>query len=171
MVTMTNEPFPVLYILMRDDLVTMNPGKAMAQASHASNAFIKTMLDRGMSHDEKGDYDDIDELGKIWAHETTQGFGTVLTLAVNEEQMRSAVKVAKAVGFTAEIIHDPSYPMLIPTDLGKILYTIHNEAGSTFEVGENFNYLTVHMDTCAYIFGDKNDPLLASIVGRFPLHP
>ena len=31
---------PVLYILMRTDMDSMNPGKAMAQASHASNAFV-----------------------------------------------------------------------------------------------------------------------------------
>ena len=31
---------PVLYILMRTDMDSMNPGKAMAQASHASNQFV-----------------------------------------------------------------------------------------------------------------------------------
>ena len=36
----TTESFPVLYILMRKDLKSMNPGKAMAQASHAANAFV-----------------------------------------------------------------------------------------------------------------------------------
>ena len=35
---------PVLYILMRTDMNSMNPGKAMAQASHASNAFITHSL-------------------------------------------------------------------------------------------------------------------------------
>ena len=30
----------VLYILMRNDLNSLNSGKAMAQASHASNAFV-----------------------------------------------------------------------------------------------------------------------------------
>jgi hypothetical protein len=29
-----------LYILMRNDLASMNVGRCMAQASHASNAFI-----------------------------------------------------------------------------------------------------------------------------------
>lgn len=143
---------------MRDDLDTMNHGKAMAQTSHASNAFMH-IADRKNA------------LVKDWISGTTQGFGTVLTLAVDENQMKTAVKVAGLMGFQSEIIHDPSYPILIPTDLGKILYNIHNHAVSTFTVGENFNYLTVPMDTCAYIFGNKNDPLLAAIVGRFPLHP
>ena len=33
---------PLLYILMRNDMDSMNPGKAMAQASHASNQFVAT---------------------------------------------------------------------------------------------------------------------------------
>lgn len=32
----------VLYILMRADLSNMNAGRAMAQASHASNQFIES---------------------------------------------------------------------------------------------------------------------------------
>ena len=34
------EMTPVLYILMRTDMTSLNAGKAMAQASHATNAFI-----------------------------------------------------------------------------------------------------------------------------------
>ena len=33
------ETEPVLYILMRSDMVSLNPGKAMAQAAHAANCF------------------------------------------------------------------------------------------------------------------------------------
>lgn len=44
---------PVLYILMRNDLDSMNPGKAMAQAAHAANEFTaqKTirMFDQDMN--------------------------------------------------------------------------------------------------------------------------
>ena len=43
--TIETEVFPVLYILMRNDMKSMNPGKAMAQASHASNAFVNTASD------------------------------------------------------------------------------------------------------------------------------
>ena len=32
---------PILYILMRTDMTSLNAGKAMAQASHATNAFIQ----------------------------------------------------------------------------------------------------------------------------------
>ena len=146
--TFQDDTFPVLYILMRNDLASMNAGKAMAQASHASNAFIKVMFERGILHEKDDSYDDIDALGVKWCAETPQGFGTVFVLAVNEKQMRSTVDVAKALGFVADVIHDPTYPLLD---------------------GEVCHHLA--LDTCAYVFGDKNNPMLSLILGRFPLHP
>lgn len=134
------DTFPVLYILVRDDMDSMNAGKGMAQASHASNAFVKAMQSVGTRK--------MDPLFIQWENSTTQGFGTVLTLAVNETEMRTAVDVGKALGFAAEVIHDPTYPV---------------------RDGEVTHFLPI--DTCAYIFGDKNDPTLEAVVGNFPLHP
>jgi len=139
------ETFPVLYILMRNDMASMNAGKAMAQASHASNAFWKAanegFLDKSHSAFQE-------QLLNEWQLSTSQGFGTVLVLAVNEAQMNTAVDVATALDFMASVIHDPTYPL---------------------RDGEICHFLPVN--TCAYIFGDKNDPMLSAVVGRFPLHP
>ena len=132
---------PVLYILMRTDMDSMNPGKAMAQASHASNAFV--------SNAEPG-YNVDGELFNAWQESTTQGFGTVLVLGVNEAQMRTAVEVAESFGvdkFPCDIIHDPTYPL---------------------QDGDTTHFIPV--DTCGYIFGDKDDPVLQSIIGNFELH-
>ena len=132
---------PVLYILMRTDMDSMNPGKAMAQASHASNAFV--------SNAEPG-YNVDEELFNAWQESTTQGFGTVLVLGVNEAQMRTAVEVAESFGvdkFPCDIIHDPTYPL---------------------QDGDTTHFIP--LDTCGYIFGDKEDPLLEAIIGKFELH-
>lgn len=143
------DTLPVLYILMRNDLASMNAGKGMAQASHASNAFMKhlndTVFDLLEVDDEVGH--EIERLANIWQLETDQGFGTVLVLGVNEVQMRTAVDVAESLGFVAGIVHDPSYPL---------------------RDGDFCHFLP--LDTCAYIFGDKNDPMLGATVGCFPLH-
>ena len=135
------EVFPVVYVLMRTDMASMNPGKGMAQSHHASSAFSKAIADESHSPE-------TERLINMWQSETDQGFGTVLTLPVNEREMRTAVQFAKLMGFMAEIIHDPSYP-LVDGD------TVHR----------------IPVDTCAYIFGDKNDPNLEAVVGHFPLHP
>ena len=132
---------PVLYILMRTDMESMNPGKAMAQASHASNAFV--------SNAEPG-YNVDEELFNAWQESTPQKFGTVLVLGVNEAQMRTAVEVAESFGvdkFPCDIIHDPTYPL---------------------QDGDTTHFIPV--DTCGYIFGDKDDLMLQSIIGNFELH-
>ncbi len=129
----------VLYILMRTDLESMNPGKSMAQASHASNAFVH-LADSGYNV----------RLFEEWKESTPQGFGTVLVLGVNEAQMRTAVHVADSCGtdqIVCGIVHDPTYP-IVDGD------TVHH----------------VPLDTCAYVFGDKEDPLLSSILQNFSLH-
>lgn len=152
------ESFPVLYILMRTDLDSMNSGKGMAQASHASNAFVKVMNDNKLMSGDKalaGDVAFIDEnatssmhLFERWSTETTQGFGTVLVLGVNELEMRTAVTMANRLGYTADVLHDPTYPVRD----GEICHTLP-------------------LDTCAYVFGDKNDPMLSALLGNFNLHP
>lgn len=134
--TEQNKTFPVLYILMRNDMDSMNAGKAIAQGSHAANSFI---ADQPIK---------MDPLIETWQEETPQGFGTVLVLAVNEAQMRTAVAIARDLEFSAEVIHDPTYPL---------------------RDGDVCHFLPI--DTCGYIFGDKNDPILKTIVGNFPLHP
>ena len=172
-----DDKYPVLYILMRNDLPSMNAGKAMAQASHASNAFVFAQIKAMLKHPLKTvrDFYNVFILGKgdttfiKWVHSTTQGFGTVLVLAVDERQMRSTVSVAHMLGFATDVIHDPTYPIRIPPELGAELAEIDNH--QVFEVGEGNGYVTIPLDTCAYVFGNKNDPILEVVVGLFPLHP
>ena len=135
--TDTLDPFPILYILMRNDLASMNPGKACAQASHAANAFALAMTS-----------DPKNTLYQNWACSTIQGFGTVIVLAVNEAQMREVDKAAKKFGYMADIIHDPTYPLVD---------------------GDVVHYLAI--DTCGYVFVDKNDPIKDFLLGDLPLHP
>ena len=133
---------PVLYILMRTDLASMNPGKAMAQASHAGSTFV---------HNAEPGYNVDEELFNAWQRETPQGFGTVLVLGVTEVQMRTAVAVAESFGvdkFPCEIIHDPTYPL---------------------QDGDTTHFIPV--DTCGYIFGDKENITLQAILQNFELHP
>jgi len=119
---------------MRTDLASMNPGKGMAQAAHASNAFI---------HDWQGD-GDVD----AWQAQTSQGFGTTITLAVpTESAMVDMVAIADALGYPAGLVHDPSYPV---------------------RDGEVTHLLPI--DTCGYVFvkDATNPPPGLSIL---PLHP
>ena len=153
-----NETFPVLYILMRTDLTSMNAGKAMAQASHASNAFVYGELQRWMAHPVKTGWEKfkmffglkvfVDDDFLKWVNETKQGFGTVLVLAVNESQMRFTTTAAQKYGLMADFVHDPTYPL---------------------RDGDTTHFLP--LDTCAYVFADKNDPITGMLLGGYKLHP
>ncbi len=70
-----------LYILMRTDMASGTPGKMMAQASHASNAFVKRAFDVG---------EDISG----WTNQTDQGFGTVIVLdGGNINDIRNSIEI------------------------------------------------------------------------------
>lgn len=113
---------------------SMNPGKAMAQASHASNAFVFRAKEKKVKIHE-------------WTSETKQGFGTVIVLGVTEKQLRTTVEVSNRMGFLSEVIHDPTYPI---------------------RDGEVTHFVPV--DTCGYVYGNKDDVVLKSILKNFNLH-
>lgn len=96
---------PTLYILMRTDMTSLNPGKAMAQAAHAANAFHAAATD--------GEYPLAgfdDWLGLQYAQ--PYNFGTTIVLAVTtERELREVIDGASEDGFEAGIIVDPSYPV------------------------------------------------------------
>ena len=131
---MTN---PILYILMRNDLASMNPGKAIAQGSHAASAFANKLPQCVIGSD-----------CDIWKSSTSQGFGTVLVLAVTGSELEQAIKTAQDLGFISEIIYDPTYPI---------------------QDGLVTHYIP--LNTCGYIFGDKDRLKLAEIVSGYKLHP
>lgn len=89
-----------LYIIMRSDMVSHTPGKKMAQASHAANAFVKLAKQKGV---------DI----APWENSTPQGFGTVYVLdggAISD--MREAIDPLIEQGFVAGFVNDPTYPVI-----------------------------------------------------------
>jgi peptidyl-tRNA hydrolase len=119
---------PYLYILMRSDLASLNPGKAVAQGAHAANqcAFeIGELTAESM---------DIINLFEQWQSSTPQGFGVTITLDVSGEQLPLVVDAAKRMGIAAGVTHDPSYPL----QDGAVIHSIP-------------------LDTCGYVFGNKSD--------------
>jgi hypothetical protein len=145
---------PVLYILMRNDMNSLNAGKAMAQASHASNAFVDHMRIFTEAYNEVPAHLGIETESVVgfesWKNATPQAFGTVLVLAAKMPEIKTAVDIFIAMGYVAGVIHDPTYPIVD---------------------GEVVHYIP--LDTCAYVFvPNKEDDGMASVIlKRFPLHP
>lgn len=139
---------PYLYVLMRNDLASLNAGKAVAQGTHASNqmVFEATIATDPMSQILDSDRAKaLSSLIQKWST-VAHGFGTCIVKSVNEAEMREAVAAAKAAGLHAGITHDPSYPL---------------RDGASFHL--------IPLDTCGYVFSKKADA--TPFVGKFPLMP
>lgn len=145
----------VLYILMRTDLPSMNAGKAMAQASHASNAMVAESNKTGLFKDGV----------TLWQNETKQGFGTCLVLGVTGPQLGKAIEQCKHFGFLADIVIDPTYPYRVNGEVASLL-----EPENIFEGNKEYTLFRSEV-TCGYVFGEKDEIELRGYLKDFKLHP
>jgi peptidyl-tRNA hydrolase len=116
-----------LYILMRNDLPSMNPGKACAQAAHASNQFVSDLDIQTPKN-----WDHVLDMYGEWA-KSAKGFGTTIVLEASGPDIADAIECAKSKGYFAAEVWDPTYPFLD----GQV---IHH----------------VNLMTCAYAFVPKD---------------
>lgn len=117
-----------LYILCRQDIGSManNAGLLAAQATHSSNQ----MVFEGFRYGTQEVLDLINE----WQAQTGKGFGTAITLSVDDKTLKQKIHLAQLSGIHAAITHDPTFPVRD----GKVIHL-------------------VPVDTCGYILGRKGD--------------
>jgi len=144
---------PVLYILMRTDLNSLNPGKAMAQAAHVGSAFeahFKMIMQmNSLDEAEKEQTSLLNSAYQRWKCQTRQGFGTTIVLGGSMNQIKNDVKWLESKGFLTSVIHDPTYPIADGTETHLI-----------------------PLDTCAYVFApSKDDVILQTALNNYNLHP
>lgn len=142
---------PVLYILMRTDLDSLNdyPGKAVAQGSHATSLFEKRCV---AIEAETFACAGICELFREWNGQSvgnglSRGFGTTITKgAANASEIKRLVDEAERTnGVIGGVMEDPSYPV---------------RDGSMTHL--------IPLVSCGYLFGDRKD--LDKIAGHLPLY-
>ena len=143
----------VLYILMRNDLTSMNPGKAIAQGSHAANAFVHHFHGYAQKYNSTTVHEGIQTATmngfNEWENSTHQGFGTVLALEARMADINPVVSIFKSLNYVAGIVYDPTYP-IVDGDV------VHH----------------IPLDTCAYVFvpNKEKDDFASMLLKRFPLH-
>lgn len=154
------ESFPVLYVMVRNDLDSMNPGKAEAHSGHACSAFAKWYYKKNKEKD---------LLAIKWHICTSQGFGTQINLDANFKQMKTAVEVATMLKFTASLVTDPTYPYEMTNEAASL---IPEELDTLPRIYKGDKVVMFREEvTAAYVFGDKNDPMFETVMGRFRLKP
>lgn len=131
---------PVLYILMRNDLDSMNCGKAIAQGSHASNAFVYEfhafMQEASVKPEKYGKHfiENLNHAFTNWETSTSQGFGTVLVLEGNFTNIKKTVDIMFDLGYISRTVFDPTYPILDGS-------TVHH----------------IPLETCGFVFVPDKD--------------
>lgn len=125
---------PILYILMRTDLESMNAGKAVAQGTHAANQLESRIAAINPANPETPE--NMRQYASMFQEWKAQadGFGTAICLEVNERQLRGAIDYAQRISLVAGVVHDPTYPLKD----GSVLHLLP-------------------LDTCGYIFGEKHN--------------
>jgi hypothetical protein len=134
-----------LYILMRNDLASMNAGRCMAQSSHASNAFIHKF--------------GKNPLVKEWQKQTDQGFGTAIVLSADEYQMGLTRSRLQDANFKIhDYLVDPEYSYIVQEEFihlidpsKHVLEPIRKDDGTWIAWRKEM--------TCFYAFGDRSDPV------------
>jgi hypothetical protein len=155
---------PCLYVFVNTNLESMNAGKAMAQSSHCSNAFIwhawiqATEVRRS-------------PLVRDWMRSTGQGFGTQSNLKADDfmavhDELKQYAKDHPTVIWGNCV--DPTYPF----EVSKEVYHLLRAEYKTDAVERSDKYLCVRQETTAfYIFGDRNDPEFKSYIRKWKRHP
>lgn len=160
-----------LYLLIRNDLQSLNAGKAVAHGAHAANQFMHVMeralnpnitLERGYPFEayrewlgESGDQ----EHGAI-------GFGTTIALSVNFSQLSTVVTLGMRLGFETGLAWDPSYPYETTAEVAKLIQ--HPEKYPPVYRGDKAVCFRTEV-AAGYIFGRKDD--LRPLLQNFPLMP
>lgn len=133
-----NPDYVCLFGIMRNDLISLNPGKAVAQGMHAANMMVHLVM-RAIANGDTA----LKTLYDEWSVQAgDQGFGTAIVKSGNDRDMRLVVKRAQMFGVHAGIVHDPTYPIRD----GEVTHLIP-------------------LDTCAYVFCRKSvgDALLTHL--------
>jgi peptidyl-tRNA hydrolase len=158
MKTKVSPPEYKLYILVRNDLISLNAGKAMAQVAHAANHFTATwshLLEvRDYSSDKK------------------HPFGTVIVLTVNKDILLYRIQRAQLRDGTVPYgcVWDLTYPFHTTTEIAALLPkskltapTVVKDDGSAICFRKEL--------TCGYIFVAAGTPDQVELVGDLPLYP
>lgn len=93
---------PVLYLIMRNDLPSLNPGKLAAQAAHCANAFVAS---KQWSKS---------PLLKQWQNQSKQGFGTTIVLGATRGF------ILKNINKSCHV-YDDTYPCEIPVEIAMFM--------------------------------------------------
>lgn len=145
-----SEDYEVLYVLARNDLDSLNPGKLAAQVAHSATQLSEFM------------YNEIERDSllfiqyKNWVNQAFH-FGTVITLSATREQLLdfSEREINPYITCAKDDTIDPTYPFIVNKEYLDIMKRFDIIVSHT-KIGENKYAATRSEHTCSWIFGMKS---------------
>ena len=102
-------------------------------------------------------------------NETEQGFGTVIVLSVNKNQLDKVYETSSlAKDSIVGVVEDPTYPYIVNNEVASLIDSKHHTVEPIYK---NDGTVVLHRKeiTCAYVFGTKEE--CKPFIGHLPLHP
>jgi len=140
---------------MRTDLLSLNPGRAMAQDSHAANQFVH-------EHGKKPEV-------KSWQKDAN-GFGTVIVLGTNRVQITEIIQTASFHLVPANYVFDPTYNYVVPAELEDCMDSKTFTAPPIRKDNGTIVFFRKEL-TCAYLFLEESSIYREKLLGGLSLHP
>ena len=149
-----------LYIIMRNDLPSMNQGKAMAQASHASSMLVNMLENSDDWFD-----NNTSEAIQHWLSEG-KGFGTTIVMETSHiYNIKECIKELENqnIVFASGMVKDETYPFLMQKELWRLLHPkVQSELGIRIEENaemDKFGMIkaTRPETTCGWVFIENGD--------------
>ena len=159
---MTNERDLAVYVLLRTDLPSMNPGKAAAQVHHAGVQMMAKHSNRKLVQDYVADG-------------VAQGavyFNTTIVLGATLTDILERGVAAEAAGDDVVVFNtvtDPSYPFFVEN--AEVADLIPESTARAIKKMPDGKIVMVREEvTCAWFVGDRNDPQFRALFDGLDLH-
>ncbi len=154
----------VVYVLLRTDLPSMNPGKAAAQVHHAG---VQMMAKHGKRQMVQDYVKDGISQGAVY-------FNTTLVLGATIDDVIMRGQAAGAAGDDVVVFNtvtDPSYPFFVENmEIANLIP--QTEDVRVIKIMDDGRVLMVRPEvTCAWFLGDRNDVRFRCLFDGLNLHP
>lgn len=152
-----------VYVLVRNDIPSMNPGKAMAQVHHAGVQMMSQYNHSQMVRD--------------YVADGSMGFNTTITLAANLSQINmifdkvNDLRLSGFNNFIDQEVIDPSYPFQVNREIWEWMLTKDPMiADVSHDITNGMVLVTRSETTCAWFLGDRNDTEFKSLFEGLELY-
>ena len=155
----TNSQNLYVYVLVRNDLNSLTPGKAASQVHHAG-------VQMASKHHSSELVQKYISAGQI---EGADHFSTTITLSANMQEIETAMaRIKNIVSCVYDIVIDPSYPFLVDPEMTSFLMS-NKDVTYVSSTGTK-DLFTRQELTVAWALGDKNDPVFRSAFENLELY-